>query len=232
MKNTNPSPVHLQATLDQNLSRWLWLVKMFLAIPHFVILAVLGFAFVATTLIAGISILITGRYPRVLFDFTTGVMRWNWRVGFYVYAALGTDTYPPFTLGRTDYPAELEVDYPERLSRGLVLVKSWLLALPHLIFVGLFLAVIMLYPWDATAAWQGHTHPVGGYSVFNLLVVIAGALLLITGRYPRPLYEFLLGLNRWMYRVLAYVALMTDQYPPFRLDTGDEESSGLDYRVR
>lgn len=225
MSRINPSPVHLQATLDRNLSRWFWLVKMFLAIPHFVILAILGIAFVVTTVIAGIAILISGRYPRALFDFNVGVMRWNWRVGFYVYAALGTDKYPPFTLGRTDYPAALEVDYPEQLSRGLVLVKSWLLALPHLIIVGLFLGVFMLYPWDASAVWQGDTHPVGGYSVLNLLVVIAGVLLLITGRYPLPLFDFLLGLNRWMYRVFAYVAFMTDQYPPFRLDTDGEEPS-------
>ena len=228
MNHPKPSPVHLHANLDQKLSRWLWLVKMFLAIPHFVVLAVLGFAFIATTAVAGIAILTTGRYPRTLFDFNVGVMRWNWRVGFYVYAALGTDTYPPFTLRRTDYPAGLEVDYPERLSRGLVLVKSWLLALPHLIIVGPFLGVIMLYPWDATAAWQGDTHPVGGYSVFNLLVVIAGILLLITGRYPRALFDFLLGLNRWMYRVLAYVALMTDQYPPFRFDAGEKEPTVVD----
>ena len=228
MNHTHRSPVLLQSTIDQKLSRWFWLVKMFLAIPHFVILVFLGIAFIATTVFAGIAILITGRYPRPLFDFNVGVMRWNWRVGFYVYAALGTDTYPPFTLSPADYPAGLDIDYPERLSRGLVFVKSWLLALPHLIIVGLFFGVFMLYPWDAVATWQGTTHPVGGYSVFNILVAIAGILLLITGRYPRSLYDFLLGLNRWLYRVLAYVALMTDQYPPFRLDTGEEEPADHD----
>ncbi|MFM9920431.1 DUF4389 domain-containing protein [Lacisediminihabitans sp. H27-G8] len=214
-------PLRLEATLDLHLSRWLWIVKMFLAIPHYVILVVLNAAFVITSLIAGIAILATGRYPRALFDFNVGVLRWNWRVGFSVYAALGTDAYPPFTLAATDYPATLEVDYPERLSRPRVLI-AWLLAIPHLIVVGSFVGIIMLYPWDAYASWQGG-HPVGGYSVLNLLVVIAGVILLITGRYPTSLFEFLVGFSRWTYRVVAFVGLMTEVYPPFRLDAGGQE---------
>lgn len=144
---TAPYPSHLTGEMAPRLSRWLWLVKMFLAIPHFVVLAALGVAFLATTVFAGFAILFTGRYPRPLFDFNVGVMRWNWRVGFYVYAALGTDCYPPFTLARTEYPADFDVDYPERLSRGLVLVKSWLLALPHLILVVLVVTNNLAYSW-------------------------------------------------------------------------------------
>jgi len=216
------SSLRLTGLLDPRLSRWLWLVKMILAIPHFVVLVALWAAFLVVTVIAWFAILFTGRYPRPLFDFTVGVLRWNWRVGFYVYAALGTDRYPPFSLSQRDYPAELEVAYPERLSRGLVLVK-WLLAVPHLIVVALLTADIMLYPIPALNDLAGGMQLAGGYSVLNLLVVIAGFFLLITGRHPVTLFDFLMGINRWVYRLLAYVALMSDDYPPFRLDAGATE---------
>jgi Domain of unknown function (DUF4389) len=219
-------PVHLSGELDPNLSRWLWLVKMFLAIPHYLVLAFLLVVFLITTVIAGFAILFTGRYPRSLFDFNVGVLRWNWRVGFYVYAALGTDRYPPFTLARTDYPADFDVAYPERLSRGMVLVK-WLLAIPHLIIVLLIAGTILPY-WWTNYDWSSGFQPIGGYSVLNLLVVIAGFFLLITGRYPSALFHLLLGINRWLYRVFVYVALMRDEYPPFRLDQGQYEPVELE----
>ena len=215
------SPVRLTGVLDPNLSRWLWLVKMFLAVPHYVVLAFLWVALVATTVIAGFAILFTGRYPRSLFDFNVGVLRWNWRVGFYVYAALGTDRYPPFTLARTDYPADFDLEYPDRLSPRLVLVK-WLLALPHLLIVGLIAADILPYWWTSND-WSSGFQPIGGYSVLNLLVVVAGFFLLITRQYPRGLFNFLIGINRWLYRVLTYLTLLHDQYPPFCLDQGEYE---------
>ena len=219
-------PVRLTGELDSNLSRWLWLVKMFLAIPHYVVLAFLWVAFLVTTVIAGFAIVFTGRYPRPLFDFNVGVLRWNWRVGFYVYAALGTDRYPPFTLARTDYPADFDVAYPERLSRGLVLVK-WLLAIPQLIIVFLIAAAILPY-WWTDYDWSSGFQAIGGYSVLNLLVVIAGFFLLISGRYPSALFDLLLGINRWLYRVLTYVAFMRDEYPPFRLDQGQYETRDVE----
>jgi len=219
--------VRVTGELAPRLSRWLWLLKMFLIVPHVIALAVLWAAVIVVTPIAAIAILATGRYPRPLWDFTTGVLRWHWRVGFYSYAALGTDQYPPFTLARTGHPAEIEVDYPERLSRGLVLVK-WVLAVPHLIIVGLIVADLLLYPWSGGTATAGQ--PASGYSILNLLVVIAGVFLLITGTYPRSLFDFVMGLNRWMLRVIVYVALLRDEYPPFRLDAGDDQG-GFDTRA-
>jgi hypothetical protein len=216
------SSLALIGHLDSRHSRWLWLFKMITAIPHFVVLVALWVTFIALTLVAGVAVLVTGRYPRALFDLNVGILRWNWRVGFYGWAALGTDRYPPFSLAESDYPARLDVAYPERLSRGLVLVK-WLLAVPHLIIVGLITAVIMLYPIAALNDLGGDARLVGGYSVLNLLVVIAGFFLLITGRYPASMFDFLMGVNRWMHRVVIYVAFMTDEYPPFRLDAGAVE---------
>jgi hypothetical protein len=216
------SPLALTGQLDERQSRWLWLLKMITAIPHFVVLLALWAVFVVLTPVAGVAILITGRYPRALFDLNVGILRWNWRVGFYGWAALGTDRYPPFALAAREYPAALDIAYPERLSRGLVLVK-WLLAVPQLLIVGLISADIMLYPIAALNDLAGDMRFLGGYSVLNLLVVIAGFFLLVTGRYPVSLFDFLVGVNRWLHRVLIYVALMTDDYPPFRLDAGPVE---------
>jgi hypothetical protein len=162
------------------------------------------------------AILFTGRYPRGLFEFNVGVLRWTWRVGFYSYSALATDKYPPFTLRDVpDYPARLEVEYPKSLSRGLVLVKWWLLALPHYLVIGVFVG----------GAWAGGgiDRLYGGGGLVGLLVLFAGIMLLFTGRYPTPLCDFVLGMNRWAFRVAVYATLMTDVYPPFRLDMGGTE---------
>ena len=224
-----PLPVQLTGELTAPLSRWLWLVKWVLAIPHYAVLAFLWIAFVLTTIVAGFAILFTGRYPRSLFAFNVGVMRWSWRVGFYAHSALGTDQYPPFSLARTDYPADLDVDYPERLSRGLVLVKSWLLAIPQLIIVGLLTAP---WYWVASGAPTEDYQRTVGISLLGLLVLVAGLALLFTGRYPPSLFGLIMGINRWVYRVTAYVALMRDEYPPFRLDQGAMEPDAARDRTK
>ena len=215
-------PARLYGEIDPALSRWMWLVKWFLAIPHFILLFFLWFAFIITTIVAGFAILFTGRYPRALFDFNVGVMRWNWRVAFYAYAAVGTDLYPPFTLRRTNYPADFDVDYPERLSNGLVLVKWWLLSIPHLLLVAAFTNTTWRWRADNNFGGTAYVQDTGP-SLLGLLVLIAAVILLFTGRYQRPLFDFILGVNRWIYRVLVYTALMRDEYPPFRLDQGAAE---------
>ncbi|MHC5906767.1 DUF4389 domain-containing protein [Streptomyces sp. S6] len=205
-----PHPVRLTAVLDPRLSRWLWLVKWLLALPHYVVLVLLWVACVVVGVVAFFAVLFTGRYPRPLFEFTTGVLRWSWRVGYYTSSALGTDRYPPFTLADVpDYPARLEVTYPKRLSRGLVLVKWWLLALPHYLVLA-FLCGGLRVVWTS-----------GG--LISVLVLFAGVALLFTGVYPGGLFDLVIGLDRWVMRVVAYVALLTDVYPPFRLDQGGAE---------
>lgn len=213
-------PARLDGELQEGLSRWLWLVKWILIIPHLIVLAFLAIAFIFATVVAFFAILFTGRYPRGLFDFNVGVMRWGWRVAFYSYNALGTDEYPPFSLDDRDYPARIEIDYPEQLSRGLVLVKWWLLAIPHLLIVGVFSSGVI---WSSTVAEEGDAYLQVGGGLIGLLVFIAGVILLFTGSYPRGLYDFIMGMNRWVLRTMAYVALMTDEYPPFRFDSGGDD---------
>jgi hypothetical protein len=207
-------PARLDGHLDPALSRWLWLVKWVLVIPHVIVLAFLWLAVTMLTVVAGFSILFTGRYPRSIFDFNLAVMRWTWRVSFYALSAFGTDRYPPFSLRpEPGYPADFTVEYPEHLSRGLVLVKWWLLALPHYLVVAIFAG-----GWGI--GWNGAWRAAGGGGLIALLAVVAAVALTVRGRYPEPIFDFVLGMNRWCYRVLAYAALMRDEYPPFRLDSG------------
>ena len=194
-------PVNVRGELTTPPARGWWLIKWLLAIPHYIILAFLWIAFLVVAIIAFFAILFTAKYPKGLFKFNTGVLRWTWRVGFYSYQALGTDKYPPFSLKPDDdYPADLKIKYPKQLSRGLVLVKWWLLAIPHYIVVSIF---------------QGSGENGGGL-VF-ILAIIAAIALLFTGKYPEDIFKLVVGMNRWTYRVAAYVSLMTDRYPPFRL---------------
>jgi len=193
-------PVTLKGGLTLPPNRWLWLLKWLLTIPHYLCLIGLWIAFIVVWIIAFFAILFTAKYPKSLFEFNAGVLRWTWRVFFYSYQALGTDKYPPFSLDTDpDYPADLDIDYPEKLSRGLVLIKWWLLAIPHYIIVGIFQ---------------------GGSNNSGLVVILAmfGAIaLLFTGKYPADIFKLVVGMNRWTYRVTAYAGLMTDEYPPFRL---------------
>ena len=210
-------PVKVEGQLDSHLNRWVWLVKWLLAIPHYIVLWFLWVAFFVLSLVALVAIVFTGRYPRGIFDFNVGVLRWTWRVLFYSYAALGTDRYPPFSLGpEPGYPATLEVAYPGELSRGLALVKWWLLAIPHYLVLAVFLGGGAWAVSAYDARWAS-----GG--LLGVLVLIAAVALLFTRRYPLGIFDLVLGLNRWALRVAAYAALMTDEYPPFRLDMGGSE---------
>ena len=210
---------------DEPLSRWLWLVKWLLADPASAsCCSSCGSQFlVALTIIAFFAILFTGRYPRSLFSFNLGVLRWSWRVAYYTYSAQGTDRDLLFSLAEEpDYPATLDIAYPERLSRGLVLVKWWLLAIPQYAITAVFACGAAYTATGGTGhAWQADVLSGG---LIGLLVFFAAVTLLFAGRYPRGLYDLIIGMNRWVLRVIAYAALMTDAYPPFRLDQGGADA--------
>ena len=213
MSATQAYAIRLEGDEPQGLSRWLWLVKWILAIPHLVVLVFLWIAFVVLTILAFFSMLFTGRYPRGMFDFNVGVMRWTWRVGFYCCAVLGTDRYPPFTRAEVpDYPARLSVEYPERQRRGLPLIGWWLAGIPQYVISGIL-----------TGGAIGGLFKYGYGGLIGVLVLVAAILLLVRGAYPRSIFDLVMGFNRWVYRVTAYAALMTPVYPPFRLDSGPRE---------
>lgn len=217
------SPVTVEAAQQPHISRALWLVKWVLGVPHYIVFAFLGIGAFFAWVFALISILITGRYPRGAFNYLVGVMRWGWRLSYYLYNVAGTDRYPPFTLADVpDYPARLDVKYPEKLSRGLALIKWWLLAIPH------FIILAVAFGWTGT-----HTYSDGEYSntpgwpgIVPILVFVALVIVVFTGAYNKQIYNIALGFGRWQLRVVAYVGLMTDDYPPFRLDLGPYEPDG------
>ncbi len=183
-------PLRYDVEYPEELSRWLIFVKWLLAIPHAIILYVLGIASIGVTLIALFAILFTKRYPRGLFDFVVNVNRWSANV--MAYQMLFRDEYPPFSWEPGEYAVTYEVDYPEELNRWLPLIK-WLLAIPHIIvLLFLFIAV---------------------YFVF----IIAFFAILFTKRFPRGLFDFTVGVHRWNYRVSVYTNLQRDEYPPFSL---------------
>ena len=183
-------PLRYEVEYPEQLSRWLIFVKWLLAFPHYLILYALGIVASVILFISFFAILFTKRYPRGLFDFVVGVNRWNSNLG--AYAGLLRDEYPPFSWDEGKYAVTYEVDYPENLNRWLPLVK-WLLAFPHyVVLIALLIAASV----------------VGFISFFAIL---------FTKRYPRGMFDFVVGVNRWNARVTAYTSLLTDVYPPFSL---------------
>jgi len=200
MATVNTYPVHLRGELTTPPGRWVWLFKWLLIIPHAIVLGFLGLAACIVTVIAFFAVLFTGRYPRGLFDFNVGVMRWGWRVSFYSYNALGTDKYPPFSFDPDPaYPADLEVEYPEKLTNWKVLVK-WFLAIPHLVIV-----------WIFTAAFRN-------FGLVTILALVNAVVLLFSGKMIDDLFKLTVGMNRWTTRTFSYVFLLRDEYPPFRFE--------------
>ena len=187
-------PVELTGEYSERVNRFLWLIKWILIIPHGIVLWLLSIPVIVTTPVAWLMIVITGRYPSFLWGYHLGLLRWYWRVNFYSYEAGNTDRYPPFSLRPSEgYPADLVIEYPERSSRLTALFR-WILVIPH---------------WIITY----FLNTIGG--LLTLFALVVG---LFTGRYPRGLFDIIMGINRWRYRVSAYAWFLVDAYPPFSFD--------------
>lgn len=183
-------PVRYDVAYPERLSRGLIFIKWLLAVPHYVVVYFLVLAWEVVTFIAFFAILFTKTYPEGLFKFSVGVRRWQANVGAYV--GLLRDEYPPFSMDAGQYAVAYEVDYPAELSRWLIFVK-WLLVIPHIVVVAL-LGIVAL-----------------------LLGMVAWFAILFTGKFPRSLFDFVVGVQRWSERVNGYVSLFTDAYPPFSM---------------
>jgi hypothetical protein len=192
-----PYPVTLELLAPPEVARWRPLVHWLLSIPLYIVLYVLQLALGVVTFVAWFVILFTGNLPEGMFAFMVSVHRFQWRFSSYYFFL--REPYPPFDLTGpaidpgTDPPTRFSVEYPDHLSRLLIFVK-WLLALPHYIVL-VFLTL--------------------GAFVAGIIGFFA---VLITGRWPEGLRSFMVGFHRWAYRVQAYVYLLTDVYPPFRLE--------------
>ena len=188
-------PARLEVDYPEQLNRLTTLLRIIWIIPILVILVLLtgGEEGVAAGLAIATALMIVfrQRYPRWWFDFARELTRFEGRLTAYL--AFLTDQYPSTV---DEQSVHIEIDYPDveqDLNRWLPLVK-WLLAIPHyivLIVLALFAVIAVIVAWFA---------------------------ILITGRYPRGLFDFVVGVMRWALRVQAYAFLLvTDRYPPFRL---------------
>jgi roadblock/LC7 domain-containing protein len=189
-------PVILEFHHDDVVSRWRPLVNWLLAIPQFVIVYLLAIVERALTFISFFFVLFTTRIPDSIFDFRVMIYRYQWRV--MSFAFFMRDEYPPFAfdLGPDDARSDAAVvgiERPGAMNRWLPLVK-WLLAIPHYIVL-VFLWIAVVFVW-----------------------LITFFAVIFTGRYPRGLRDFVVGVARWSMRVNAYALLMTDVYPPFSLE--------------
>jgi hypothetical protein len=187
-----PYPVQFQVEYpDRDLNRLTTGFRLIVAIPILIVGAALGGASRVLFLPTLLLIVFRQKYPRWWYDWNLELLRFSNRIGAYL--ALMDDRYPS-----TDERQAVTLDFPypdakQELNRWLPLVK-WLLAIPHYIVL-VFLTIAAI-----------------------VIVIVAWFAILFTGRYPRGLFEFVLGVLRWGNRVTGYAfTLVTDRYPPFRL---------------
>jgi hypothetical protein len=192
----------LSITHQERYSRGQLLLRSFfgwiyIGIPHVFLLMFVGLWGAILQFVAFWVVLFTGRYPQSMFEFQAGLMRWSVRLTARIFNV--SDGYPAFGVKGSDEYTSLEIPYPEKVSRGLVLLRLFFgifyVYLPHL-FILYFRAIFV-----------------------GILVFLAWWVVLFTAKYPQSFHEWVVGQVRWQMRVNVYMKFMTDTYPPF---TGDE----------
>ncbi|MEX0987252.1 MAG: DUF4389 domain-containing protein [Bacteroidales bacterium] len=170
---------------------------IYIVLPHYFLLFFVGLWAAILRFVAFWVILFTGRYPQSMFEYQAGVMKWTLRLSARMYNV--SDGYPAFGVNATDEYTDLEIPYPESVSRGLVLLRLFFgvfyVALPHffiLAFRGIYVGILVFLAW-----W----------------------IVLFTGKFPENFHNWIVGQLRWQMRVNLYLYYMTDVYPAF---TGDE----------
>ena len=194
----------LTITHQETYSRGQLLLRTFfgwfyIAIPHFFVLMFVGLATAIFNFLSWWAILFTGRYPRYFFEFRVGYLKWSMRVVSRMMNL--SDGYPPFGFSVEDPYVNLEIPYPEKLSRGKVLLKTFFgffyVMIPH--------GIVLYFLWIACM----------------LFVIGAWFIVLFTGKYPAGMHNFVVGVMKWGIRVSIYF-FMTDKYPPFSLHDEEE----------
>lgn len=193
------SPLKYSVEYPERLSRGILLLRTFFGaiyagIPHGIILSLYGVAVGFVQFIAWWMILFTGKFPKGMFDFCVAYMRWTLR--YSAYMCLFSDKYPPFSGEESvEYPITFSLEYPETLSRGKLLLKTFFgwayVIIPHGVILALYsiaVAVVQFIAWWA---------------------------ILFTAVYPRSMFDFVVSFIRWGLRVNAYIGYFTDVYPPF-----------------
>ena len=190
MAQASDYPVQLSIDYPESSNRLTAFFRLILMIPIVIVATAITYAQGMLTLPVILIILFRQKYPRWWFDFNLEVLRFSARIN--AYAGLMQDAYPSTD---EDQSVHLDVEYPENLNRFMPLIK-WLLAIPHYIVL-VVLGIVSL-----------------------VVTVIAWFAILFTGRFPRALFDFNLGVSRWGARVDAYAFILaTDRYPPFRLSS-------------
>ncbi len=195
-----PYPVQFDVDYPERQSRWKALLRIPLTVPALLFAGLALYSAFLALLVMWLAILIRGRIPRWLFDFQVGVARFNVRVQAYM--SLLTDVYPAWD---GEYPVRYDVAYPERASRWKVVIWKFATSLPQ---------------WIVVTVLQ--------YASFAI-VAVGWLVILLTGRLPKGLHTFVVGVMRWRERVYAYSLSLTDEYPPYSMSAEASATTGGAY---